>query len=63
MHGIALPVAGRYGVEISIMKELGWTYEELLAHPADMVEEIIERLAADSKWQHQAQKQRAAAKK
>ena len=62
MHGITQPLTSRYGADIDVCKEMGWNLADLYAAPADMVEEIIERMNADSKWRHEAAK-RAKAKR
>ena len=38
-----------YGVMIDVMETTGWTYEEYLAQPADLVDEMETRLIAKSK--------------
>ena len=39
--------AGRYGMAISIMREMGWSWEQLQATPFDLVQELVIRLAAE----------------
>lgn len=56
MHGIEMPVQTRYGAEVTVMQEMHWSYESLLAAPADMVDEILEIVRAKRKWERERQK-------
>lgn len=38
-----------YGVVIDVLETTGWTYEEYLAQPADLIDEMETRLIAKSK--------------
>lgn len=40
----------RYGVLMAIMREYGWSWPDLCAAPADLVEEIAMRLTAEQHW-------------
>jgi len=55
IDGVPSPIGGRYPVEISVMQEMGWSYAELLATPADMVDEIVVRMNAQSRAERQRQ--------
>lgn len=39
--------AGRYGMAISIMREMGWSWQQLQAAPFDLVQELVIRLSAE----------------
>ena len=41
----------RYGVLLAIMREYGWSWQELCEAPADLVEEVAMRLTAEQHWQ------------
>lgn len=67
IDGVPSPVAGRYAVEITVCEQMGWTYTELMATPADMVDEIVVRLNAQSNAERRrrdmdAQRQQAKSK-
>jgi len=40
----------RYGVYMSIMREYGWSWQDLQEAPADLVEEITWRMTAEQHW-------------
>lgn len=46
----------RYGVLIAIMREYGWSWQDLLNAPADLVEEVAARLAAENHWTQEKQR-------
>lgn len=35
----------QYGALIELMERTGWTYDELLAAPADLIDEMLARLS------------------
>jgi len=41
---------GRYGAEIGMMRMMGWSWAELQDTPADVVDELRTRLAAEAHW-------------
>jgi hypothetical protein len=41
----------RYGVLMTVMREYGWSWRDLCEAPADLVEEICARTAAEQHWQ------------
>jgi hypothetical protein len=43
--------AGRYGMPIAIMREMGWSWQELGSAPFDLVQELVIRLNAENEWQ------------
>lgn len=51
MHKAKADVHTRYGTEIAVMQEMNWSCSDLAEAPADMVEEIIERVNARHKWE------------
>lgn len=40
--------AGRYGTAIYIMREMGWSWEQLRTAPFDLVQELVIRLSAEN---------------
>ncbi len=38
-----------YGVTIDVLETTGWTYDEYLAQPADLIDEMETRMIAKSK--------------
>mgnify|MGYP000854842868 FL=1 len=40
----------RYGVYLAVMREYGWSWRDLCETPADLIEEIAARLAAEQHW-------------
>lgn len=51
MHGSATASAPtRYGVLITVMEKFGWSWADLCAAPADLVEEIATRTLAERHW-------------
>ena len=44
-----------YGVTIDILETTGWTYDEYLAQPADLIDEMEIRMIAKSKAYAQAE--------
>lgn len=59
VDGVPSPIGGRYAVEISVCQEMGWTYAALLDTPADMVDEIVVRMNAQSKAENKRMKMQA----
>ena len=49
----------RYGVLIAIMREFGWSWQDLCAAPADLVDELSIRVAAENHWTAQRRKRDA----
>ena len=45
--------AGRYGMAISIMREMGWSWEQLQSTPFDLVQELVIRLAGEGEAHEQ----------
>jgi hypothetical protein len=50
----------RYGVLITIMREFGWSWNDLCAAPADLVDELAHRLTAENHWRAERSKRDAA---
>jgi len=40
----------RYGVLLTVMREYGWSWQDLCDAPADLVEEICTRTTAEQYW-------------
>jgi len=47
---------GRYGPQISIMRHMRWSWQDLLAAPSDLVEEIYARIILTAKAKTERQK-------
>lgn len=60
MRGAIVDMPGRYPGEIAVIQEMGWSWPDLCAAPADMVEEIAERMNARARWQGEKEKLDAA---
>jgi len=43
-------------IDYQIMKEMGWTYQELMATPADVVQDIIRYMNTEAKFHQQKAK-------
>lgn len=56
MHDARYEVQTRYGVEIAVMQEMNWSYEDLMATPMELVEEVIERMNARQRWERERRK-------
>jgi len=41
---------GRYGTEIALCREMGWSWADLQSTPFDVVDEMILRLNAESEY-------------
>ncbi len=66
MNGVLVAIPGRYAIEISVCQEMGWTYMDLVSTPADMVDEVIVRMNAQSKaeqMRYNVQKQKTQSSK
>ena len=51
MHkGGAVSVPSRYGALIGVMREMHWSWGDVMSAPADLVEEITERIEAQAHW-------------
>ena len=48
-HG-AVSVPSRYGALIGVMREMHWSWQDVMSAPADLVEEITERIEAQAHW-------------
>lgn len=53
----------RYADLFTVMREMGWSWTDVLATPFDLVEEAIERLSAEYKWEKERRKMEAAKNK
>jgi hypothetical protein len=50
------PLETRYGKEIAVMTEMGWSWSDLESAPFDLVEEIAIRLDARAHWENERTK-------
>lgn len=59
MYGISAAKAEglhtAYELEYHVMKEMHWGPRDFLDAPPDLIEEIIERISARSKWERKKQ--------
>lgn len=53
MRNAAVPMPGRYAVELAVIDETGWSWQELQAAPADLVEEMLERRQIRMRWERE----------
>jgi hypothetical protein len=60
MHGAATPDNTPFAVEIELMREMRWSWVDLQDAPADLIDALIERLAAERHWQHEKMKMQKA---
>ena len=58
MHGVNLGERWPYDTEISVMREMGWSWQDLCDAPFDIVSVIIAETNARSKWTRKAQETR-----
>lgn len=56
MHGVSMAMPSRYPIEITLAEEHGWTYEQVHAQPADYIDELLTRIQARRKWEHERNK-------
>ena len=56
MHGAAMKDDTPYAVERAVMEDMHWSWSDLQNAPADLVDTIIESIAAERHWQQQRQK-------
>lgn len=56
MHDAVWKAQTRYGVEIAVMQEMDWSYNDLMATPMELVEEVIERMSARQRWERERRK-------
>lgn len=47
-QGGSVTVPSRYGMLIEVMREMHWSWADLMSAPADLVDEIVERSKARS---------------
>lgn len=52
MHGASpQEQPGRYWQQIAIMKEMRWSWSELVNSPADLVEEVLMHIISERRWE------------
>lgn len=51
MRQAGAEMPGRYVAELAVIKETGWSWQELLAAPADLIDEMLERLRCTWHWE------------
>ena len=56
MRGASVDMPGRYSGAIAVMQEMSWSWPDLCAAPADLVEEILHRMNMQMHWQHERDK-------
>lgn len=51
MHqGGVVSAPSRYGMLIGVMREMHWSWQDVMSAPTDLVEEIIARIEAQARW-------------
>lgn len=55
MHGANLGDPGRFGNEYWLMREMGWSWQDLTTIPFVVLEEIFLRLSFQKKWEAKKQ--------
>lgn len=45
--------SGRYGMAIALMREMGWSWQDLSNAPFDLVQELAVRIQSESHWQQE----------
>jgi hypothetical protein len=56
MQGASVEMPGRYSGAIAVMQEMGWSWPDLCAAPADLVEEVLYRMDRQAHWQRERDK-------
>lgn len=56
MHGVQSQIPTRYPGVIALIEEYHWTYDQIEATPADLIDELLTRLGASRKWQAERNK-------
>lgn len=54
---------GRYSFEIGVMKEMGWSWQELCAAPPDLIDEIQHKMEVRNRFQSERRKKDEAMQK
>lgn len=49
-RGGIVSAPSRYGALIGVLREMHWSWADLMSAPADLVEEITERIRAQAYW-------------
>jgi len=49
-RGGVVSAPSRYGDLIGVMREMHWSWGDLVGAPSDLVEEVIERIRAQAHW-------------
>ncbi len=49
-RGGVVSAPSRYGALIAVMRDMHWSWSDLMGAPADLVEEVIERIRAQAHW-------------
>lgn len=62
MHDGTAPAPTRYGILIAIMREFGWTWDDIMQSPADLIEEVAVRLEAEREFTDERRKREASMK-
>jgi hypothetical protein len=52
--------AGRYKVAIQIMREMQWSWNDLVTAPYDLIDELVWRISAEREWTAEKQKSKDA---
>ena len=60
MYDTAVTDNTPFSAEVFIMRAMHWSWADLMATPADVVEAVLERLTAEDYWRIKAAKRKAA---
>lgn len=63
MHGVSLGERWPYDVEISVMREMHWSWSDLREAPFDLIDVIVTEMSASNRWQRKKQEYDAAMSK
>ena len=56
MHATQAQERTRYGAIIPVMEKMGWSWNEVLSAPSDLVTEIVLRIAAEAEFEEKRRK-------
>lgn len=55
MHGVSTGEVYPYQVELAVMRDMGWSWDDLRAAPYDLVEVALIEMNARNKWSRKKQ--------
>lgn len=60
MHGANANIRTPYDWEITVMREMGWSWNELMATPDDVLAILLEHISAERRWMRERQRREEA---